>query len=140
MSLERPEGTKGTILLVAFVVTLLGGILAAVRALQELTADGIFREPARDALIEGAAVLVLAIVAGFAAMLAWKQQTDLAGVLAIVAGLGFLLFQPELAGILALGGGIMLLVAPRLKDPQETKPEGPETTHTSTSTGEGFRA
>lgn len=97
--------------LAGLVLVVLAGILAAVEAVQMFGIDRF--------LVDATAVLVLSLVALGAGFLAWRGPVDAAGILGIVAGVGFLLIFPETAGVLCLLGAVLMLVSTRLTEPTE---------------------
>ncbi len=102
---------NGSLHLAGLALVILAGVLAAVDAIQRFGADRF--------LVDATAVLVLAVVAFGAGFLAWRGPTDAAGILGMVAGVGFLLIFPETAGVLGLLGAVLMLVSTRLTEPTE---------------------
>lgn len=106
MTLDNQRGTVGAINLAAFVVMVVGAVLAAVTGLGRLP---------EDRLVAGGVIMIgLAVLVFFAAFVAWKEDTQLAGFLSIAAAVGFLLMRAETEGILVLLGGVLALVSTRL--------------------------
>lgn len=104
------RGTYGAVLLAAFVLCIVGGIVATVWALQAMN-----NRVAGDQ-VEAVVGLVLGVVTIFAAILIWQGRHEIGGVFAIVTGIVFLVLGPDTAGIFAVLGGIMAIIANRVSD------------------------
>lgn len=100
-----------TLHIAGLVLLVVAAVLAAVEAIQQFGVDRF--------VVDATAVLVLALVALAAGILAWKGPIDTAGILGLVAGIGFLLIFPETAGVLALLGAVLILISTRLTQPTQ---------------------
>lgn len=94
-------------LLAAFVMTLVAGVLTTVAAI-EFLADGL-PTSTRTGLLFTFGVLSL-----LAAGVLWRGSDDVGGILAVAASIGLLVIDFQTAGLLALVGGILALATRRL--------------------------
>ena len=105
------NGTGGAVILAAFVLVLISGVLGLVNGIQRVD-DG----RAADTEFEAAIVILAGVASLAAAILIWQGKTDFGGIIAIVCGVVFLVLGPETAGLLGVLGGILALVARRVPE------------------------
>jgi hypothetical protein len=117
-NLVQKKGVGGALATAGFVLLLVAGIVGAVDAFRLVGANGFFD----DLLLTFLVILAMAVIAVVGAALAWKGAHELGGAMGIAAAIGFLVAQPEVAGYLAVAGGILLLVANRFEDPAQDRP------------------
>lgn len=109
MTLKTASGTYGALALSGFILTLVGAALGGWSALELLTFDPLDRFLAEVLVLGG-----LTAIGAVGAWQMWEEKIDTGGVIAIIAAVGFLVFQPPAAGYLCLIGGILVLVSQRV--------------------------
>jgi hypothetical protein len=105
------NGTGGAVILAAFVLVLISGVLGLVNGIQRV--DDNVRG---DNDLEAAVVIIAGVASVVSAVLIWQGRMDFGGIIAIISGVVFLVLGPETAGLLGVLGGILALVARRVPE------------------------
>lgn len=105
------HGTPGAVILAAFVLILISGVLGLVSGVQRVDDTR-----AGDGELTAVVVIVGGVVCLAAAFLTWQGRPEFGGILAIICGVIFLVLGPDTAGLLGVLGGILALVSRRVPE------------------------